>query len=224
MRKICIIAVLFMVLGVLALPASLMGRAEAVDLAQVEELYNWQQKVYGSQEVKSFLTWEEIVEPAGMVDYSRVPKLSELLGHVFLLTDSYGFRSHGDASHGVNSMLHQGSQQSALVYFVTLPDNSRNRRSMIALLDKSGTFVSDYKVRPLIVRFNTRSQGANGLILGSSNVGEGTVQITDSLVDLSLEKTGQAGVYHLVYYVTTVDRNGEHLTRSDCYATLQLIK
>ena len=151
-----------------------------------------------------------------------VPPLSELMGHVFLLTDPYGFHTiphpENPERADISTMLIRGKPTSGLVHFCVLP---YGKGEAVALMDDTGVFIGDnYACQPLVIPFFPLS--ANGYMLGAVNDGPaGTYLVSGLLVYLSIETTGTEGVYHLVYYLDTF----KGLRRADgYYAVLERIK
>jgi hypothetical protein len=185
--------------------------------------------------------WEQFSTES--VDYSKVPKLSELLGHVYLLTDSYGMRLAYDTRSSedgdVGRLLTRGTAKSGLVHFAVLNEYDEN---IVALMDDTGAFQgSDYQSKPIAVRFSSYSHetnkygwgianniiSTNGYVLGDANMGENFNYLTTGSVSLSIEKTYRLDIYHLVYYVTTMAdiKKGQQMRRAgNYYATLELVK
>jgi len=141
----------------------------------------------------------------------------------------------------VDQLVNIGAvRRTGLVHFSVLPQGNA---FMVALMDDTGAFLGeDAGRKPIITNFSSGHSQVNkyrgdrevshdilqtyGHVLGSSNVGENFPHLVDGFVDLSIEKTDQEGVYHLVYYVTTTDPEGtSKLERiGDCYATLELMR
>ena len=151
-----------------------------------------------------------------------VPPLSELMGHVFLLTDPYGFHTiphpENPERADISTMLIRGKPTSGLVHFCVLP---YGEGEAVALMDDTGVFIGDnYECQPLVIPFFPLS--ANGYMLGAVNDGPaGTYLVSGLLVYLSIETTGTEGVYHLVYYLDTF----KGFRRADgYYAVLERIK
>ena len=151
-----------------------------------------------------------------------VPPLSELMGHVFLLTDPYGFHTiphpENPERADISTMLIRGKPTSGLVHFCVLP---YGEGEAVALMDDTGVFIGDnYECQPLVIPFFPLS--TNGYMLGAVNDGPvGTYLVSGLLVSLSIEATGTEGVYHLVYYLDTL----KGLRRADgYYAVLERIK
>ena len=213
-------------------------RAQAA--AQIEKIWTRLQEAY-PPDLTASMRWEEFSKES--VDYEHVPPLSELMGHVFLLSDVYGFNASKnlDGTGGKHAVLPiAGNRRTGLVHFSVLPQGDA---FMVALVDDTGAFLGeDAGRKPIITNFSSGHSQVNkyrgdrevshdilqtyGHVLGSSNVGENFPHLVDSFVDLSIEKTDQEGVYHLVYYVTTTDPEGtSKLERiGDCYATLELMR
>ena len=192
---------------------------------------------YGKQ-----VDWANFTEEP--VDYSKSPALSELVGHVFKLTDKYGFRTQrGDK--GV-PVIKTDQRKSALVHFAIL--QNADGKYQIALMDDTGDFVGSNNINrvPLMTGFKAYQEefgyytGTNdvfhrtgafnsmGEVIGFPNLQNGLV--SDGFVKVGLEKTDEAGTYHLVYYVTkeSFDSYGgrsKASTKHDgYYATLTLVK
>lgn len=192
---------------------------------------------YGKQ-----IDWVDFTEES--VDYSKSPALSELIGHVFQLTDKYGFRTQrGDK--GV-PVIKTDQRKSALVHFTIL--QNADGKYQIALMDDTGDFVGPNNINrmPLMTDFKayqeefgyytgtndvfhrTGSFNSMGEVIGFPNLQNGLV--SDGFVKVGLEKTDEAGTYHLVYYVTkeSFDSYGgrsKASTKHDgYYATLTLVK
>lgn len=185
--------------------------------------------------------WEQFSTES--VDYSKVPKLSELLGHVFLLTDPYGMHLAYDTDASENGdvgrLLSPGMPKSGFVHFAVLNEYDEN---IVALMDDTGAFQgSDYQRKPIAVRFSSYSYetnkygwgtpnniiSTNGYVLGAANMGQNFNYLTTGIVSLSIEKTDRPGIYHLVYYVSTMAdmKKGQQMRRvGNCYATLELVK
>lgn len=202
-------------------------------VARVQEKY--------TPDFVSTFHWEQFSTES--VNYSKVPKLSELLGHVFLLTDSYGMRlaydTHSSEDGDVGRLLTRETAKSGLVHFAVLNEYDEN---IVALMDDTGAFQgSDYQSKPIAVRFSSYSHetnkygwgkpnniiSTNGYVLGDANMGENFNYLTTGSVSLSIEKTDRPGIYHLVYYVTTMAdiKKGQQMRRvGNYYATLELVK
>ncbi|EGK59513.1 hypothetical protein HMPREF9081_1501 [Centipeda periodontii DSM 2778] len=208
-------------------------RIAAPIIARVQEKY--------TPDFVSTFHWEQFSTES--VNYSKVPKLSELLGHVFLLTDSYGMRlaydTHSSEDGDVGRLLTRETAKSGLVHFAVLNEYDEN---IVALMDDTGAFQgSDYQSKPIAVRFSSYSHetnkygwgkpnniiSTNGYVLGDANMGENFNYLTTGSVSLSIEKTDRPGIYHLVYYVTTMAdiKKGQQMRRvGNYYATLELVK
>lgn len=208
-------------------------RTAAPIIARVQEKY--------TPDLVGTFHWEQFSTES--VDYSKVPKLSELLGHVFLLTDPYGMRLAYNTSASeegdVGRLLARGDTKSGLVHFAVLHEYDEN---IVALMDDTGAFQgSDYQRKPIAVRFSsyrheTNKYGwgvpnniisTNGHVLGGANMGENFNHLTAGSVSLSIEKTDRPGIYRLVYYVTTMAdiKTGQQMRRAgNYYATLELVK
>ena len=192
---------------------------------------------YGKQ-----VDWADFTDEP--VDYSKSPVLSELVGHVFKLTDKYGFRTQrGDK--GV-PVIKTEQRKSALVHFAIL--QNADGKYQIALMDDTGDFVGPNNINrmPLMTDFKAYQEefgyytGTNdvfhrtgafnsmGEVIGFPNLQNGLV--SDGFVKVGLEKTDEAGTYRLVYYVTkeSFDSYGgrsKASTKHDgYYATLTLVR
>lgn len=192
---------------------------------------------YGKQ-----IDWADFTEEP--VDYSKSPALSDLVGHVFQLTDTYGFRTQrGDK--GV-PVIKTDQRKSALVHFAILQNS--DGKYQIALMDDTGDFVGSNNINrmPLMTDFKayqeefgyytgtndvfhrTGSFNSMGEVIGFPNLQNGLV--SDGFVKVGLEKTDEAGKYRLVYYVTkeSFDSYGgrsKASTKHDgYYATLTLVR
>lgn len=187
------------------------------------------------------LSWDSFSQDS--VDYTKVPQLSELVGHVFQLTDVYGFKS---VRVGDTPTFRTDKRRNALVHF--LPVQKEDGKWMICLMDDTGEFVGrEYiNLKPLIVHFKsyhedygyykglkdtfykTGSFHTQGAVVGAVNLLEGLVG--EGFVDVGIEKTDEAGQYRLVYYLTrmTTDSYGQlhqYTNKYDgYYATLTLVK
>ena len=192
---------------------------------------------YGKQ-----IDWAEFTQDP--VDYSKSPALSELIGHVFQLTDTYGFQTQrGDNG---TPVIKTDRRKSALVHFTILQNS--NGTYQIALMDDTGDFVGRDNVNrmPLMTDFKayheefgyytglndvfhkTGSFHSMGEVIGFPNLSNGLV--SDGFVKVGLEKTDEVGKYRLIYYVTkeSYDSYGgrsKASTKHDgYYATLTLVK
>ena len=192
---------------------------------------------YGKQ-----IDWADFTEEP--VDYSKSPALSDLVGHVFQLTDTYGFRTQrGDK--GV-PVIKTEQRKSALVHFAIL--QNADGKYQIALMDDTGDFVGPNNINrmPLMTDFKayqeefgyytgtndvfhrTGSFNSMGEVIGFPNLQNGLV--SDGFVKVGLEKTDESGKYRLVYYVTkeSFDSYGgrsKASTKYDgYYATLTLVR
>ena len=192
---------------------------------------------YGKQ-----IDWTDFTEEP--VDYSKSPALSELIGHVFQITDKYGFRTQrGDK--GV-PVIKTDQRKSALVHFAIL--QNADGKYQIALMDDTGDFVGPNNINrmPLMTDFKayqeefgyytgtndvfhrTGSFNSMGEVIGFPNLQNGLV--SDGFVKVGLEKTDESGKYRLVYYVTkeSFDSYGgrsKASTKHDgYYATLTLVR
>ena len=192
---------------------------------------------YGKQ-----IDWAEFTQDS--VDYSKSPALSDLIGHVFQLTDTYGFQTQrGDNG---TPVIKADRRKSALVHFTILQNS--NGTYQIALMDDTGDFVGRDNVNrmPLMTDFRayheefgyytglndvfhkTGSFHSMGEVIGFPNLSNGLV--SDGFVKVGLEKTDEVGKYRLVYYVTkeSYDSYGgrsKASTKHDgYYATLTLVK
>ena len=187
------------------------------------------------------LSWDTFSQDS--VDYSKVPQLSELIGHVFQLSDDYGFKSIRIS--GIPT-FRTDKRRNALVHF--LPVQKGDGSWMICLMDDTGDFVGKEYVnlKPIIVNFRayhedygyykglkdtfykTGSFHTQGAVVGAVNLVEGLVG--EGFVDVGIEKTDEAGQYRLVYYLTriTTDSYGQlhqYTNKYDGYsATLTLVK
>ena len=192
---------------------------------------------YGKQ-----IDWAEFTQDS--VDYAKSPALSDLIGHVFQLTDTYGFQTQrGDNG---TPVIKTDRRKSALVHFTIL--QNPNGTYQIALMDDTGDFVGRDNVNrmPLMTDFRayheefgyytglndvfhkTGSFHSMGEVIGFPNLSNGLV--SDGFVKVGLEKTDEVGKYRLVYYVTkeSYDSYGgrsKASTKHDgYYATLTLVK
>lgn len=192
---------------------------------------------YGKQ-----IDWAEFTQDS--VDYAKSPALSDLIGHVFQLTDTYGFQTQrGDNG---TPVIKTDRRKSALVHFTILQNS--NGTYQIALMDDTGDFVGRDNVNrmPLMTDFRayheefgyytglndvfhkTGSFHSMGEVIGFPNLSNGLV--SDGFVKVGLEKTDEVGKYRLVYYVTkeSYDSYGgrsKASTKHDgYYATLTLVK
>lgn len=187
------------------------------------------------------VTWESF--SSEYVDNSKVPPLSELMGHVFLLSDSYGFKT---VRMNNSIVLKTDKRRNALVHF--LPIKHPDGYWMISLMDDTGEFAGKEYInrKPIVVRFRayqedygyykgmddrfikTGSFNTLGSVVGGANLVEGLTN--EGYVNIGIEKTDEAGKYRLVYYVTRItwdDYGNQHVItnkQNGYYATLTLVK
>lgn len=187
------------------------------------------------------VTWESF--SSEYVDNSKVPPLSELMGHVFLLSDSYGFKT---VRMNNSIVLKTDKRRNALVHF--LPIKHPDGYWMISLMDDTGEFAGKEYInrKPIVVRFRayqedygyykgmddrfikTGSFNTLGSVVGGANLVEGLTN--EGYVNIGIEKTDEAGKYRLVYYVTRItwdDYGNQHVItnkQDGYYATLTLVK
>ena len=194
---------------------------------------------YGKQ-----IDWAEFTQDP--VDYTKTPQLSELIGHVFQLSDTHGFQAF-TKDDNKTPYLKIDRRRSALVHFTILPRDKDSYQ--IALMDDTGDFVGKENInkKPLIRDFKayhaeygfyrgltnevfhkTGSFNSFGSVIGQSNLVDGF--FNGGIVSVGIEKTDEAGKYKLVYYMTSDHRDNYGATSTTTvkydgvYATLTLVK
>lgn len=194
---------------------------------------------YGKQ-----IDWAEFTQDP--VDYTKTPQLSELISHVFQLSDTHGFQAF-TKDDNKTPYLKIDRRRSALVHFTILPRDKDSYQ--IALMDDTGDFVGKENInkKPLIRDFKayhaeygfyrgltnevfhkTGSFNSFGSVIGQSNLVDGF--FNGGIVSVGIEKTDEAGKYKLVYYMTSDHRDNYGATSTTTvkydgvYATLTLVK
>jgi len=211
-------------------------------LGKLDEAYqNAQEELPFFSQLGENISWDALSSEA--VDYSKVPPLSDLIGHVFQLSDSYGFRTERINDKPV---FRTGKRRNALVHFSLMKHPAGYW--MVCLMDDTGDFVEKEYInsKPIAIHFRsyhedygyykgmsdqlhkTGSFSTLGGVVGAANLVNGVTD--EGLVHVGIEKTNEVGKYHLVYYMTQItwdEYKNQHVFTNKYdgyYATLTLLK